>query len=193
MKWKVLTAPTVEPWTVDEVKDYLRVDSTDDDTLIAGMLATGRSAVERSTRRALNTQTWVAYLDYFEGAEIELPGGALQSVTSVEYYDENGALQTFSSGNYQVDTVSQPGRIVLDPDSSWPSTDDGINKVIITYVVGYGATAASVPDELRAAVLYHIAHRYEQRTPVNAGGSPSEIPLTYTNIINRYRIPAFAK
>lgn len=192
MNWRISVEPTVEPWTVDEVKDYLRVDTTDDDTLLTSMLTTARAAVERQTRRGLNTQTWIAHLDTFpSGNEIILPMAPLLSVTSVVYYDEDGASQTFDAANYQVDTVSQPGRIVLDPDSDWPDTDEGINKVIITYVVGYGATAASVPAELRSAILYHIAHRYELRNPVNVGGSVVQIPMSFTNIINRWKVPYF--
>jgi hypothetical protein len=45
----------------------------------------------------------------------------LQSVTTVKYYDASGVLQTLASTVYQVDTVSQPGRIVLAPTQIWPT------------------------------------------------------------------------
>ncbi len=34
MAWKVTTAPAQEVWTLNEVKNYLKVDTSADDTLI---------------------------------------------------------------------------------------------------------------------------------------------------------------
>lgn len=59
----LLTAPAVEPLSLAETKDYLRVEHNDDDDLIGALIAASRIHVEAQTRRALITQTWRITLD----------------------------------------------------------------------------------------------------------------------------------
>jgi uncharacterized phiE125 gp8 family phage protein len=54
----LLTAPAVEPVPLDEAKAYLRVEHSDDDDVIAALIAGSRIHVEAQTRRALITQSW---------------------------------------------------------------------------------------------------------------------------------------
>ena len=52
----LLTAPAVEPVTLDEAKAFLRVETGDGDDVIAALAAGARIHVEAQTRRALITQ-----------------------------------------------------------------------------------------------------------------------------------------
>lgn len=61
-------APAIEPLALSDAKQYLRVDITDDDNLITGLITSARRAVETRLRQALITQTWVLYLDSFPSA-----------------------------------------------------------------------------------------------------------------------------
>jgi hypothetical protein len=62
---KLNTAPAVEPVTLAEAKLHLRVDFTDDDTLITMLIGAARVAAENICRRAFVTQKWDLYLDAF--------------------------------------------------------------------------------------------------------------------------------
>lgn len=171
MPFALSTAPVVEPVTTTELKAHLRVDGTDEDTLIASLGVAARQHVEEETRRALVTQTWVLKLDEFPGsgdAEIRLPRPPLQSVTSVQYVDGNGDTQTWSSSLYVVDTADTPGNISLAYGESWPSTRAQKNAVTITYVAGYGA-ASTVPDALKAAIKLLVGHYYVNREEAVTG------------------------
>jgi uncharacterized phiE125 gp8 family phage protein len=74
----LVTGPSVEPVSLAEAKLHLRVDITDDDTLITGLIISARQRAEVITRRALCTQTWKLVLDQFPA-----PG---QNVGSANWY-----------------------------------------------------------------------------------------------------------
>jgi uncharacterized phiE125 gp8 family phage protein len=61
-------APAAEPITLAEAKAWLRVDGTDEDTLITALIAAARTHVENFTRRALITQQFEVSFDAFQGA-----------------------------------------------------------------------------------------------------------------------------
>ncbi|WP_025917676.1 head-tail connector protein [Herminiimonas sp. CN] len=65
MPIKLNTTPAVEPVSLAEAKLHLRVDFTDDDTLITMLIGAARVAAENICRRAFITQKWDLYLDAF--------------------------------------------------------------------------------------------------------------------------------
>lgn len=177
--------PSAEPVSVDEAKSHLRVDITDDDTLIGTLITAARDYVEQTTRRALVTQTWQYFLDDWPGiSEIVLPKPPLQSVTSVVYTDSDGNDNTWSSSEYAVDTDNEPGAVVLGYNESYPSgTLDVVNPITVTYVAGYGA-AAAVPWIFKQAILLLVGHWYENREAiVLTGAVPKEIPLAVKSLL----------
>lgn len=153
---RLVTPPTVEPVSLDEAKEHLRVLSDDTDAEIESMIVAARQMVESgeswSLERSLITTTWRVVLDRFPKC-IELPRPPLISVSSITYVDTNGTTQTLSPSLYQVDSHNEPGRIVPAYGQVWPVTRDQINAVTVTYTAGYGATAASVPMGIKQAIL----------------------------------------
>lgn len=166
MPTKIITEPGVEPVTLADAKQYLRVSGTDEDALILRLIATARRRAEKLTWRALCTQTIDYVLDEFHCRVIELPAPPLQSVTHVKYFDLNGTEQTMDSSLYQVDTISEPGRIAPAYLQVWPSTRDQMNAVTVRMVCGYGGTA-QVPPDIANAVLLMVGHYYEHREEVS--------------------------
>lgn len=83
MRLKLKTAPSVEPFTLDEAKLQLRVEVTTDDALITSLIKVARQMAESEMHRAFLTQTWQMYLDT-ESAEIEIPKPPLQSIVSIK-------------------------------------------------------------------------------------------------------------
>ena len=141
-----------------------------DDALLTVYLVAIREDVEAFLGRSLLTQTWRLTLDAFPCAEvIALPRPPLLTVTSLAYVDGNGATQTYASSNYTVDTDAYVGRIVIGYNLIWPTTRDQPNAITITYTAGYGATSASVPQSIRAAILLGLSDLWENRTPSQDG------------------------
>ncbi len=61
----LFTAPATEPVTTAEAKTHLRVDTSDDDTLIGTLITVARRRVENDSRHQLVTATWDYTLDRF--------------------------------------------------------------------------------------------------------------------------------
>ena len=179
MKVELYTGPSAEPLTVAEAKAHLRIDHTTDDSYIESLIKAARTAAEKFQGRGYINQTYKLYLDWFPSAlYIELPYCPLSSVTSIVYEDENGDTQTLASDRYQVDTKSEPGRVYLAPGVLWPRVEpDRVNAVTITYVVGYGATSASIPENIRHAIRLILGDLYNHRENTVVGQQANEIPI----------------
>lgn len=170
---KTYAAPTVEPLTVDQVMEHLRLDEYE--TMLPLLIASARASAEAATSLALMTQTLDLYLDAFPAAEIILPRSPLQSVTSITYTDTDGATQTLTASEYLVDTASAPPRIVPAYGKSWPSTRQQLNAVQVRFVCGH-TDAASVPADVKAWMLLSIGTAYEHRESIATGEDFVEMP-----------------
>lgn len=189
-QWRLVTAPTVEPVTLEEAKLHLRVDALDEDSLIVGLIVAARTRLEEHCERAFVTQTWRLSLSEFPALRaIGLPRPALQAITSITYSDADNVSTTFAAANYVVVTDAEPGLVVLASGAQWPSGVELLPglPVRITYTCGYGATTASVPQPLRAAILLLVAHLYENRESVTAL-KLSELPQGVEWLVEPYRI-----
>ena len=169
MGLSIVTHPTVEPVTAADMRKQLEIAATDTthDAHLTRLIAAARRMVERETRRALMTQTWLLTGPGFPwGARhLWLPRPPLQTVSWIKYHDAAGVLQTWDSGEYAVITSSTPGRVDLLPTGSWPTVQAGRDSAIqIQYVAGYGSIAAAVPEELQQAVQALAAYWFECRT-----------------------------
>lgn len=192
MKTALITAPATTPVSVSEAKAQANVTVSTDDTIIGVYLKAAVSGCEQILQRKLITQTWKAFFDYWPG-HIVLPFGNLQSVTHVKYTDEDGTQYTFDSSKYTVDTVSVPGRVVLKSGETWPAdTLFNVNPIEVQFVTGYGATSASIPDDIRTAILMTITHFYQNRESFLVNDSNKavveEIPMTARTLLKPYRV-----
>lgn len=166
MAYDIVTAAASEPITLQEAKDFLRVDISDDDTLIEALITAAREMCEQYTRRILVTTTVDEYFDMFPNYRnavdkdiIYLSRGPVASVTSVKYVNEIGSEQTVDSSYYVTDTISEPARIAST--AGWFATNGIINQVIVRYVVGTDVSA--IPKPLIQGMLLIIADLYDNR------------------------------
>lgn len=92
----------------------------------------------------------------FDGTRIRLPMPNLLAVMSIIYVDPSGQPVTMDPSAYDVDTDALPGCVTPAFGTSWPPTRFQPSAVRILYTAGFGASAADVPQELRAAVLLGV-------------------------------------
>ena len=181
----LLTAPAVEPLSLDEAKAYLRVETTDDDAVIGALISGSRIHIEAQTRRALITQSWRLSADAWpEDGRWPVVPAPLQTLTAARVYDfDNVAhdvdLQAFvpdlggSALGFAPWALPAPGRLIA--------------GVELDVTVGYGVAAANVPEALRQAIRLLVAHWYENRG-LAAVGTVTVLPSTVAALIAPYRV-----
>ncbi|AEE98031.1 head-tail connector protein [Mahella australiensis] len=186
---KLVSEPSEEPVTLEEAKKHLRVDISDDDSLITSLIMAAREHAEAITRRALITQTWELSLDIWPyGSEIIIPLPPLQKVDSIKYTDSAGVEHMLDLNICIIDTKEEPGRIVLKNEYSWPSeTLQAADAVHIRFTAGYG-NAGNVPQTIKQAILLMIGWWYEQRETAIIGSVAREVPMAAEALLWPYRV-----
>ena len=201
---QVTTAPTVEPLTMQEVKEYLRVEDNTDERVVRPFIETARRLAEEHLGRTLMPTTYSLFLDtnndmddpLWEGMRtgadlnyyknyIVLPRSPVTSVTSVSTFNDADTESTMASSKYYVDNVSEPARIVLRQGETFPTALRVANAIKVVYVSGY-TSAYAVPEPIRMGMLQHIAYMYEHRGDMYEASSP--MPPIIKNLYAPYVI-----
>lgn len=152
---------------LEEARQYLKVDTTDDDALICSLITVAEDAVEKLTGRKLLTTDFTYTLD-IPPDPILIPYSPLQEITKIETVALDGTITVADPANYVVDvSQDQMGRIWLKPGCSWPA-HRGFASFMITGKAGYGADASAVPAPLKTAILIALAILYENRGKVES-------------------------
>ena len=188
----MVAGPAVEPVTLFETKAQLRVDTDDEDVLLAAMIRAARVRCEQYTRRAFVTQTLRYTLDRlpeFDGdwltsersiwADVNLPRPPFQSLVTVTVATETEEAIPLAPGSYRVSAGGEePARLLLRGPflQTLPREFDAL---AVEFKAGYGDRGIDVPDPLRQAVMVTVAAMYEDRegATVPTGTAQGEAPL----------------
>ena len=171
--------------TTAEAKNFLRVDSSADDSLIDLFVDAATLQMQNHLHRALITQSWTLTMDSFSrysaNALDNLGDGIhdlpisyvyrddvvflarmpIQSIASVKTTDTSDAQTEFASSNY--DFSAETGKLFLKEGSVWPTSLRANEAIEIIYVAGYGDAATDVPSPIRQAIYYQLGRMYEAR------------------------------
>lgn len=156
----VTSAPAAEPLTTADAKAQVRVDHSDDDTLIASYVAAARAHVEARTGTRLYTQT-VSFKTASWDDFASLPICPIQSISSVAYTDTAGDVITLPTTVYETRLELLEPSIVLKFGQTWPTIREG-SLITVTAVVGYGV-ANTQPVEVMQAIRLLVGDWYSQR------------------------------
>jgi len=206
-RWQQIDPPETEPVSLTEAKAHLRVDITDDDNYILGLIAAARSWVETHLSRALITQSWRVVLDAFPPGPrgwcqaepdpmklytILLPKGRVGSVGAVAYTDTAGASQSVAEADYILDNSSddQFARLFPALGKTWPATAELPGSVQIEFDVGYGQ-AVDVPADIRQAIKLLLGSLYEHRESEVTGTITTQLEHGLEMLLAPYRLNTF--
>lgn len=178
----VTVAPASEPVSAAEAKAQCRIDGTAEDTWLATTIAAETAYIEKLCGICIVSRTLTAKCDSFADFA-NLPILPLGAVSSVSYVDAGGTTQTLSSSVYEVRSDNLTASIVLKSGQSWPSIQTG-SRITVTATAGF----ASVPPDLKLAVLLLVADRYDNRgNTVLGSNQPAEMPHAVTALLTNYR------
>jgi uncharacterized phiE125 gp8 family phage protein len=175
--------PTLEPLTMAELKAHLRIDTPDEDPLLASILAAARQAIEHACGRRLLSQGWRLVLDAWPaGAVVRLPIAPVLAVTAIRVVAADGAVALPPADIWQLDSASEPARLTVQLP---PAPGRSLAGIEIDITAGYGALASNVPEPLRHAVRLLAARLYEER----GDGPARDLPIEIAALIAPFRRP----
>jgi hypothetical protein len=205
---KMITGPCEPVVSVDDLKEYLRIDNDLEDSRIEVMEAAAVKLLEKLTSHKFVSQVWDVFLDYWpcgssqqwwDGSRdlpisyavtpvrnITLPIGVCQELVSFSTYSDSAEFQETIS-NYIVDTVGPRARVGLKLGGVWPTTVlRPTNGIRFRVKVGFGE-ACDVPLDIVQAVKELVAHMYENRGDQNEMNIPPHI-LSLIDGYVRYKV-----
>lgn len=169
---KLLTPPSVEPVSLAEVKQHLRImpDQTDDDLYLVAQMAAARRLIERRLGVSLVATQYRAKWD---AGAVVLPLVAPVLVTADYPLAITVGGVALAASGYELD--DDASEIELDTAAS--------DEVVVTYWSGVEPGQPIAP-QLRAAILIYVAHLYGNREAVATDGSqPAEIPMSFETLL----------
>ncbi len=184
----LLSAPALEPVTLAQTKEFLRIDEAHEDDFINSLIAAARIHVESITARALISQSWRVVRDCWPSDRIvNLPVAPLLSLSAITTYDDDGNVTALPLAQFLPETNITPARIFLPKSISGQVIMRERAAIEIDYVAGFGASPNDVPNTLKQAIFTLIAYWFEHRDAVIIAGSGAIVPAGFDALISPYK------
>lgn len=186
--YKVIDAPTKPYMDLDLIKTHLKIDTADEDSYLEFLGNAALTFAENETKRTFLTTEFETFRDSFATRGFEIRRSPLQQVSKIEYRDQSSnSWKTLETNRYVVTDENYYSRIIRAHNEQWPIEYTREQQNIkITFTAGYGDTFADIPDELKLAMLNHVARIHDDRGDCEIEDA---VPSTSDVIYNKYRIP----
>jgi uncharacterized phiE125 gp8 family phage protein len=160
-----LEAPAA-PVSLAELKQFLRIGTSEEDALLAGLVRTASELCERFTRLALIEREVEERLAA-AGVWTRLSLAPVRAILGVSVLDEAGAASPLAPASYAVD-IDASG-------DGWVRTarSGGAARLLVRYRAGQGADWNGVPEALRQGIVRMAAHLYTHRDREDGSGPPA--------------------
>lgn len=197
----LITAPTVDPLSLSEIKDHLLITTSDYDTKLAMYADAARDDFERLTNRTLFQTTWELRLDCTPGGPIHFPRGApLIDVVSFKYLDSEGVENTWDPSLYVVEAAGEMelGRLAPAHGESYPTFEPyPLSPIRIQYRAGIANSLSpqgEVSGAVKECILLMIGEMYEhlegtvvsERSAANAFSQNPRLPAMISRLRASY-------
>lgn len=185
-----ISAPAVKPVSLEEARQHCRVDTNEDDAVIAAFIDAAVTHLDGWSGvlgRCLINQGWrLSFPGWPACRSIRLPFPDV-SDAAVKYFDADNVEQTVDASLFE-QIEDERGAIIefRDAFSSPAVFVDRSAAVTVEFIAGYGPAADDVPQALRTAISMMVAHWYNHREAAVEGQS-TEIPFGASLLIAPFR------
>ena len=202
MEVKVITPPAELPLTLDEVKEYIKVDFTEDDALIMRLITAVTMYAQLYTGLSFITQVLDIY--FTNSGCNELPYGPHQSIDAVSRinYDGTEVILTDQEYHYSgllyyslhcggsAEYFYPIGSLHCGRSFKLSSPWGAVNQMKVTVTAGFG-DASQVPDGIKTAILKEVAELYENRENTVIGTIIADLSSTTKDYLYQYKRNVF--
>lgn len=181
MNVKLIPSTITEPLSLNEIKKYLRIDSsfTEDDSDLQSFITVARDHIEQGIlNRSVVIKDFEMTIERFEN-EIEIPIIPLIGVNSITYKDIEGVTHTLDPSNYIVNTDYEPGSVTLKSIPTFEAYQKAPIK--IRFKAGYD----NPPEVCKQAIKLLVSHMYDNRELVS-DQKLYETPITVKYLLAPY-------
>lgn len=154
--------------TLDGAKAYLRIEGTDEDALIGGLIATATSYCEQFTGQVLVART-VTETIAASGMWCRLRATPVRAITAVQGLPLAGMPFALPVDAYAVDIDAAGDGWVRVARSA------GASRSIVTLTAGMAADAGTLPEPLGQGILRLVAHLHAHRDARDDEGPPAAV------------------
>ncbi len=155
----IVTVPAIaEPVTVDQVKQFCRIDGTAFDAQLEMLIAGVRSDIEGMTGTPLATQTVTLEASAWSDMTL-LPIAPVQLIEAISYRDLAGAALTIDANDYALTGGGLAWSIAPSTGTSWPTSRQTDSWIQVTAIVGYDV----VPPRVQLALLLGVRAVFDDR------------------------------
>lgn len=187
VKNKVTTPPIDSLFELDEIKERLVVETSEDDDLLQAFIDSATDYAQQYTGIKFLNQSVTYYTDCLPASNkfLEIPSHNASAVTAISYIDPADAVQTEDLADYYIDTNAMS--VKIKPISGWPTIrTEGFNNFTVVVTEGW-ATVDDVPDSIKQGVALLVGHYYRNRESTIIGTSALELPLGSKAHLDVYR------
>jgi uncharacterized phiE125 gp8 family phage protein len=158
----LIKAAQFEPVLLSEVRDFLKIETRQEDALLLGLISAARRACETYIGRFLIAQEWCLTVNDFRASVLNLPFSPVMEVVKIEVMGES-AFEEVSKDIYYLDKTALIPRIIKEQGKEWPVVKAAHGGVKIYFKVGFSEDWNDVPEDIRQGILYWISAVYEHR------------------------------
>lgn len=183
----LITGPTAQPISLEEVKEHLYIVVTDTtrDNYLSDIQDSVVDQFQSETEYQVMQATYKLTLPNFNFDYIDIPLIPVQSISEFLYYTDATSTDTLvQDTDYYFVKTDRTARLY--PVNSWPSAGDRPDAVQITFIAGY-ATQSQVPTRLLHGLKFLIGHYNENRQSVVVGPNVQVIPESYNAIVDKFK------
>ena len=166
-----LTAPAV---TLAEAQGYVRIETGEEEAILAGLIRTASAMCEQFTGRVILERSFSETMAA-SGEWQRLSLTPVRSIELVEAIGEDGIASPLAAGDYAMDVDSAgDGWVRLAMASA--------RRIRVSGMVGMAANSNEVPEPIRQGIVRLTAHLFNARD--GGGGDP---PAAVTALWRPYR------